>query len=208
MSNTPSTTDTDAPAEAAASDAAPTEIHGHPLTFSHGQMVVHVPVSGYVALIKKLADDGYVQATDLCGVDYLTHPGRALPIGIAPERFEVVVNLLDVEHRRRIRIRIQLPAADPTIPTLFDVHPGTEAMEREAYDMFGITFSDHPDLTRILMPEDWDGHPLRKDYEVGSIPVQFSNDYVISAEPSVVPGVPGVSGIPGVDGASDAEVTA
>ena len=70
-------------------------------------------------------------------------------------------------------MRVQVPADDPTLPTLFDVHPGTEAMEREAFDMFGIVFTDHPDLTRILMPEDWEGHPLRKDYEVGAIPVQF-----------------------------------
>ena len=70
-------------------------------------------------------------------------------------------------------MRVQVPADDPTLPTLFDLHPGTEAMEREAYDMFGIAFTDHPDLTRILMPEDWEGHPLRKDYEVGAIPVQF-----------------------------------
>ena len=67
------------------------------------------------------------------------------------------------------------PADDPTVPTLFDVHPGTEAMEREVFDMFGIVFTDHPDLTRILMPEDWEGHPLRKDYEVGAIPVQFKD---------------------------------
>ena len=207
MSNTLSTADTGAPTEAVEPVAeAPTEMYGHPLTFSHGQTVVHVRVADYVTLIKKLADDGYIQATDLCGVDYLTHPGRPLPIGIAPERFAVVVTLLDVEHRRRIRIRVQLPAVDPTIPTLFDVHPGTEAMEREAYDMFGITFSDHPDLTRILMPEDWEGHPLRKDYEVGSIPVQFTNDYVISGGPSVVPGVPGASDIPGVDAATSDEV--
>ena len=65
----------------------------------------------------------------------------------------------------------------PTIPTLFDMYPGTEAMEREVYDMFGIVFTDHPDLTRILMPEDWDGHPLRKDYDQGRIPVQFSADF-------------------------------
>ena len=84
-----------------------------------------------------------------------------------------MVNLLDIAAGRRIRVRVQVPADDATLPTLFDLHPGTEAMEREAYDMFGIEFTDHPDLSRILMPEDWEGHPLRKDYEVGQIPVQF-----------------------------------
>jgi NADH-quinone oxidoreductase subunit C len=70
-------------------------------------------------------------------------------------------------------VRVQVPESEPTVPSLFDVHPGTEAMEREVYDMFGITFDGHPDLSRILMPEDWIGHPLRKDYAVGQIPVQF-----------------------------------
>jgi NADH-quinone oxidoreductase subunit C len=169
-------------------DAEPTELHGHPLSDSHGQTVVHVPRDGYLALIKRLADDGYVQVSDLCGIDYLTHPGRTLPAGVAAERFEVVVNLLDIEHRRRLRVRVQVPDADATCPSLFDLHPGTEAMEREAFDMFGIVFTDHPDLTRILMPEDWDGHPLRKDYETGAIPIQFSNDYRTAAAPSVLGG--------------------
>lgn len=196
MSNTPTTPGADAPvadqtdsAETVV-EAAPTEIHGFPLSDSRGQTVVHVPRAGYLGLIKRLADDGYMQVSDLCVVDYLTHPGRVLPDGFAAERFEVVVNLLDIEHRRRLRVRVQIPVDDATCPTLFDVHPGTEAMEREAFDMFGIVFSDHPDLTRILMPEDWEGHPLRKDYAVGVIPVQFSNDYATATRPSVVPGVP------------------
>jgi NADH-quinone oxidoreductase subunit C len=66
-----------------------------------------------------------------------------------------------------------VPEADPTIASLFPVHPGSEALEREVFDMFGIVFDGHPDLTRILMPEDWEGHPLRKDYAIGRIPVQF-----------------------------------
>ena len=74
-----------------------------------------------------------------------------------------------------MRVRVQVPEADPTVATLFDLYPGTEAMEREVYDMLGIVFGGHPDLTRILMPEDWEGHPLRKDYGVGRVPVQFKD---------------------------------
>ena len=90
-----------------------------------------------------------------------------------PERFEVVVNLLSLSMRQRVRIRVQVPESDPTVDSIVAVYPGSDAMEREAYDMVGIIFEGHPDLTRILMPEDWEGHPLRKDYGVGRVPVQF-----------------------------------
>jgi NADH-quinone oxidoreductase subunit C len=135
--------------------------------------VVHPTVAQYPALVKALVDDGYTMCVDLTGVDYLEHLGRPLPEGITAERFEVVVNLLDLNERRRIRLRVQVPEVAPTLPSLFDLYPGSEAMERETFDMFGVTFDGHPDLTRILMPEDWIGHPLRKDYDVGRIPVQF-----------------------------------
>jgi NADH-quinone oxidoreductase subunit C len=135
--------------------------------------VVHVGRDEYISKITGYRDDGYVMCADLCAVDYLTHPGRRLPDGVEAQRFEVVVNLLSFDPPRRVRIRTQVPADDPTVPSLFDLYPGTEAMEREAFDLMGIVFSDHPDLTRILMPEDWEGHPLRKDYSVGRIPVQF-----------------------------------
>lgn len=148
-------------------------LHGCPISTSSGQRVVHPTREGYVALLKKLVDDGFTMCSDLTAADYLTHPGRSLPAGVSPERFEVVLNLTSITSRDRLRVRVQVPAADPTIPTAFDVWPGTEAMEREVFDMFGIRFDGHPDLTRILMPEDWEGHPLRKDYEIGRIPVQF-----------------------------------
>ncbi len=169
MADTDTEPSSDAPDE---TSAAPVEIHGCPVTDSRGQTVVHPTIDRYVALVKALADEGYAMCVDLTAVDFLTHPGRPLPEGIAPERFEVVVNLLDITHRRRIRVRLQV-AEGVAVPTLFDLHPGTEAMEREVFDMFGIPFDGHPDLTRILMPEDWEGHPLRKDYAVGAIPVQF-----------------------------------
>ena len=129
----------------------------------------------YIDVVKGLADDGYTMCVDVTAVDYLTHADRALPEGVGPERFEVVAVFVDIETARRVRVRVQVPEADPSVPTLFDLHPGSEALEREVYDMFGITFTDHPDLTRILMPEDWEGHPLRKDYAVGEIPVQFKD---------------------------------
>jgi len=116
---------------------------------------------------------GFELCADLCAVDYLSHPGRNLPPEVAPERFEVVVQLVSLSERRRAKVRVQVPEDDPSVPTLWDLYPGVEAMEREAFDMFGIRFDGHPDLTRILMPEDWEGHPLRKDYGVGRVPVQF-----------------------------------
>jgi NADH-quinone oxidoreductase subunit C len=148
-------------------------LHGCPVTDSRGQVVLHPTREQYVDVVKALADDGYAMCVDLTAVDYLEFMDRALPDGVAAERFEVVVNLLDIANRRRIRLRVQVPEADATLPTLFDLHPGTEAMEREVFDMFGIAFTDHPDLTRILMPEDWEGHPLRKDDAPADIPVQF-----------------------------------
>ncbi len=171
--------DTENDATPAADDAAvtPTEMHGCPITDSRGQVVLHPSREQYVDVVKALADDGYAMCADLTAVDYLDYMQRSLPAGIAPERFEVVVNLLDITHRRRIRLRVQVPADEAVIPTLFDVHPGTEAFEREVFDMFGVEFSDHPDPSRILMPEDWIGHPLRKDYEIGKIPVQFKGSH-------------------------------
>ncbi len=88
-------------------------------------------------------------------------------------RYQVVVNLLSHEHRRRLRVTAGVPADDPTIPSLYPVYPGVNFPEREVYDLFGITFDGHPDMTRILMPDDWEGHPLRKDFSVGSVPVRF-----------------------------------
>jgi NADH-quinone oxidoreductase subunit C len=172
------------PGPAAAEGAAPEEaggttaegdvfLHGCPTLESFGQKVVHTDQARYLALMEALYKDGFEACMGVTGVDYLTHPGRDLPPGIAPERFEVVVELLSISKMERLRVRCQVPEADPVLPSLFDLWPGSEAHERETYDMFGIRFSDHPDLTRILMPEDWEGHPLRKDYPTGTVPVQF-----------------------------------
>jgi NADH-quinone oxidoreductase subunit C len=135
--------------------------------------VVHTDPSSYLDLIGALYDDGYRVCVDLTGVDYLLAVDRPLPAGVHGERFEVAVNLLSTEDRRRIRVRAHIPETNLRLPSIYHLHPGTEAMERETYDMFGIIFTDHPDLTRILMPDDWEGHPLRKDFGIGRIPVQF-----------------------------------
>ncbi len=126
----------------------------------------------YVALVAAFKASGYEMCSDLCAVDYLGHDDRPLPEGVAATRFEVVVNLLSLTKRSRVRVRVQAGDA-PEVDSLFALYPGVEAMEREAFDLMGVIFHGHPDLTRILMPEDWEGHPLRKDYAVGRVPVQF-----------------------------------
>jgi NADH-quinone oxidoreductase subunit C len=155
--------------------AEPDTRHGAPVTSSRGQTVLHPTREQLVDLVRDLRDDeGFRVCVDLTAVDYIAYKApRDLPPGVTGERFEVVVGLLSHASRERLRLRVQVPAGDPTCPSLFDVHPGTEALEREVFDMFGIRFTGHPDLTRILMPEDWEGYPLRKDNPVGAIPVQF-----------------------------------
>jgi NADH-quinone oxidoreductase subunit C len=166
---------TDAGVEPEPAPPEPETRYGMLLTWQHGQESLHPAREQLVDLVRDLRDDeGFQVCLDVTAVDYLAHDRpRILPPGVEPGRFEVVVQLLSLTRRERLRLRVQVPGDDPTCPSLFDVHPGTEALEREVFDMFGIHFEGHPDLSRILMPEDWEGYPLRKDYPVGAIPVQF-----------------------------------
>ena len=151
---------------------------GVPVTEVRSQQVLHPAKEEFAELAAKLQAEGYCQCVDLCAVDYLTNPNRGgLPVGINPERFEMVA--VFITHGgssgapHRIRARVQVPEGDPVLPSITHIYPGAENMEREIYDMFGIGFQDHPDMTRILMPDEWEGHPLRRDYAVGQVPVQF-----------------------------------
>lgn len=159
--------------EAVAEAPEQVELFGFPVVVSLGQRVVHVPRDRYLAFARAAYAGGFDMCADLCAVDYLGNDSRALPAGGEAERFEVVVNLLSLSGLGRVRIRVQVPEADPCIASLFAVYPGTEAMEREAYDLMGIRFDGHPDLSRVLLPDEWEGHPLRKDYVVARVPVQF-----------------------------------
>jgi NADH-quinone oxidoreductase subunit C len=153
----------------------PETLHGAPITYSRGQKTAHTSTGGYVKLVTELKKSGFNMCVDLTAVDYLMTADRDLPAGISGERFEVVANLLSHSNRERIRVRAQVPESAASIASLYDLYPGTEAMEREVYDLLGVTFDGHPDLTRILLPDEWEGHPLRKDDPMGRIPVQFKS---------------------------------
>ena len=151
----------------------PERMHGALVTRDLGQVVLHVDAEAYHGVLEALQGEGFATCIDVTCIDQLTNDARVLPDGVTPERFEVVVNLLNMTERTRVRVKCQAGTVDPVLPTATDLWPGADAAEREVYDMFGVRFDGHPDLTRILMPEDWEGHPLRKDYAVGAIPVQF-----------------------------------
>jgi NADH-quinone oxidoreductase subunit C len=142
-----------------------TSIDGHDVAF--------VDRERYHQVVADLKAGGFEMLVDITAVDYLRYPQHPLPAAVERQRFELVVMLLSMAGRRRVRLRVQVPEGDPVVRSLWDLYRGAEAMEREVFDMYGIVFTGHPDLTRILMPEDWEGHPLRKDFSVGRVPVQF-----------------------------------
>ena len=140
-----------------------------------------------VEVCKLLRDDPDLQYnffSECLGVDYLGYRDDADFGGYLPDgyRFEVVYNLYSLEltkdgkkqgHNRRIFLKVPVPEEDPTVPSVTDIYAGANFPEREIFDMFGVRFTGHPDLRRILMSDDWVGHPQRKDYPLGGERVQF-----------------------------------
>jgi NADH-quinone oxidoreductase subunit C len=120
-----------------------------------------VETSAIVEVCRFLKEEqGFEYLTDLGGVDRFTEE----------ERFEVVYNLIAIQERRRLRLKVRVGEEDPTVPSVTDVYQAANWNEREAYDMFGIVFVDHPDLRRMYMPEDFEHHPLRKEFPSLGIP--------------------------------------
>jgi NADH/F420H2 dehydrogenase subunit C len=144
---------------------------------SRGQSVVYVDRSVLADVAKLLRDEQqFTMLVDVTAVDHLLDGARGEIEGVTLERFEVVVNFLSHARNERIRVICEIPDNDPTVPSLVPLYPGANFPERETYDLFGITFEGHPDLTRILMPDDWHGYPLRKDDPSARVPVTFKGD--------------------------------
>ena len=128
--------------------------------------IINTSVAEYKKLVESLHTESYEMMVDLTVVDWFRKK---------EPRFEVVVQFLSVSKNERKTVKVFVDDEDLSIPSITDVYPSANFYEREAFDMFGINFLEHPDLTRILMPDDWNGHPLRKNYGSGRIPVQFKN---------------------------------
>ena len=128
--------------------------------------IINTTVEEYKKLVESLHSENYEMMVDLTVVDWFRKK---------EPRFEVVVQFLSISKNQRKTIKVFVDDKDLSIPSITDVYPSANFYEREAFDMFGINFLEHPDLTRILMPDDWNGHPLRKNYGSGRIPVQFKN---------------------------------
>jgi NADH-quinone oxidoreductase subunit C len=133
-----------------------------------GELTLHVKREALVELVSALRDDPklrFEMCASVSGVDYLDDPtGR---------RLHAVYHLLSMTYRRRIRVEVACSVEDPHIPSVTAIYPTANWQERETWDFFGIVFDGHPSLTRIEMPDDWPGHPQRKDYPLGGVPVEY-----------------------------------
>ncbi len=132
-----------------------------------GEMTLHVRRARVVEVARALRDDPALRFELCLGVDGVHYPEDT------DRELHATYHLQSITHNRRIRIEVSVPDSDPHLPSLFAVYPTTDWHERETYDFFGIVFDGHPSLTRIMMPDDWHGHPQRKDYPLGGIPVEY-----------------------------------
>jgi NADH-quinone oxidoreductase subunit C len=139
---------------------------------SAGDQWITVPAERVRDALAALKADGYRLLVFLTCVDHLADTSREWPA-----RFELVYQLRNLETREQLRVRAFVDGDPPRIDSAWDIFPPANWDERETYDLFGIVFNEHPDLTRILMPDDWVGHPLRRDYPVGGEPVDFSEEH-------------------------------
>ncbi|HEY1134451.1 MAG TPA: NADH-quinone oxidoreductase subunit C [Nocardioides sp.] len=132
-----------------------------------GELTVHVAREHLAAVARALRDEPDLRFEVCVGVSGVHHPDHA------GAELHVVHHLLSMTHNRRIRIEVTCPDADPHVPSVVATYPTADWHERETWDFFGIVFDGHPALTRILMPDDWPGHPQRKDYPLGGIDVEY-----------------------------------
>jgi NADH-quinone oxidoreductase subunit C len=145
---------------------------GWPLEQAHGNAWVSVPRSEFKEAIKAWQVQGFNYLANIIGIDYLNYPTPQ------PERFCVTYELVSMPgyldgDGSRVFVRVFLPEAELKLPSLTDLWAGADFLEREVYDMFGIHFEGHPDLRKILTPEDLEGFPLRKDFPLGETPTLF-----------------------------------
>lgn len=131
------------------------------------QNTATVPREQLMAFAEAVRDAGFETFIDVTSVDHLNRDPR----------FDVVINLLSMRHTQRLIIKVGVPGDDPTLASITPIYAGANFYEREVWDLMGISFEGHPDLTRIVLPDEWVGHPLRKDYSVGSVPVQFKGSH-------------------------------
>jgi NADH-quinone oxidoreductase subunit C len=136
------------------------------ITVDRGELTIYVNREHIAELVKVCRDNPALRfelLSSVSGVDYIG----------STNRLHAVYHLTSMTFRRRIRLEVSVTVEDPHIPSVVATYPTADWQERETWDMFGIIFDGHPGLTRILMPDDWDGHPQRKDYPLGGIAVQY-----------------------------------
>lgn len=142
------------------------------VVLDRGELTFFVPREKVVEVMQALRDDALLRfefCASVSGVHYPDDAGNEL---------HVVYHLQSMTHNRRLRVETACPDADPHVPSVVATYPAADWHERETWDMFGIIFDGHPHLTRILMPDDWVGHPQRKDYPLGGIPIEYKGTTV------------------------------